>query len=598
MLYIGYQTLQHFEMRITLDNFRNFVPPKIWSRGVAYFEDGAVVELEEISRGQWRATVEGTEDYHVEISLDGDEVLSWMCDCPYDGGDICKHVVAVVLAVREQRGKDLETASSPANVRDAAIVGKTGLDTDFHDLLKLAKDKDFKNFIVSYASSHDDFKTDFMGYLRSIYLYPSSGNIDYAEEVVKIFRSALKKHIGHGRSERYYDYDFYIDWGELCSKINRLLDDTALLMKLGKAEPAVSVTLQLFRSLAGLDDEDIFYDPPAVLSDCCMKAGNLLTEASVHDSVPAGKKTGIVEELLKLALAENLSEIYDMDGLFLDINSRVNSPDASVELIDRQIRNMDGSYRQSRYIIAKIDILRDMGKMEEAQKTADEFMHIDEVCRHEVEWLQSLNRLDDALRLVNNAISYAQKESFSGKVCGWMEVRMHIHECMGDTASVISDCHQIFIRRNGSMEYYHKLKELVPGPDWKRFLEDMLDQIKPFAFGGSDVKADIYAEEKEYGRLFGLIETCSMTTRLDMLMNYALGLPSSYAPALLKQCVTALELYVANNLGRNHYSYMARILRMMQKLDGGKEVVRQLVEKFREQYKRRRAMMEELAAFS
>ena len=132
----------------------------------------------------------------------------------------------------------------------------------------------------------------------------------------------------------------------------------------------------------------------------------------------------------------------------------------------------------------------------------------------------------------------------------------------------------------------------------KRFLEDMLDQIKPFVFGGSDVKADIYAEEKEYGRLFGLIETCSMTTRLDMLMNYALGLPSGYAPALLKQCVTALELYVANNLGRNHYSYMARILRMMQKLDGGKEVVQQLVGKFREQYKRRRAMMEELAAFS
>ena len=83
------------------------------------------------------------------------------------------------------------------------------------------------------------------------------------------------------------------------------------------------------------------------------------------------------------------------------------------------------------------------------------------------------------------------------------------------------------------MEYYHKLKELVPGPDWTRFLEDMLDQIKPFAFGGSDVKADIYAEEKEYGRLFGLIDTCSMTTRLDMLMNYALGLPSGYAPALL-----------------------------------------------------------------
>ena len=278
-------------MRITLDNFRNFVPPKIWSRGAAYFEDGAVVELEEISRGQWRATVEGTEDYDVEISLDGDEVLSWMCDCPYDGGDICKHVVAAVLAVREQRGKELETTYSPANVRDTVIAGKTWLDTDFHDLLKLARDKDIKNFIVTYASSHDDFKTDFMGYLRSIYLYPSSGNIDYAEEVVKIFRSALKTHIGHGRSERYYDYDFYIDWGELCNKINRLLDDTALLMKHGNAEPAISASLQFFRSLDGMDDEGIFYDPPMVLSDCCRKAGNLLAEASSHDSVPAGKKT-------------------------------------------------------------------------------------------------------------------------------------------------------------------------------------------------------------------------------------------------------------------------------------------------------------------
>ena len=585
-------------MRITLDNFRNFVPPKIWSRGAAYFEDGAVVELEEISRGQWRATVEGTEDYDVEISLDGDEVLSWMCDCPYDGGDICKHVVAAVLAVREQRGKELETAYSPANIRDAVIVGKTELDTDFHDLLKLARDKDLKNFIVTYASSHDDFKTDFIGYLRSIYLYPSSGNIDYAEEVVKIFRSALKTHIGHGRSERFYDYNFYINWGELCNKINRLLDDTALLMKHGKAEPAISASLQFFRSLDSMDDEGIFYDPPMLLSDCCRKAGNLLAEASSQDSVPAGKKTWTVEELIKLALAENLSEMYDMDNLFLVVNSRVNSTEASVELIDSQIGNMADSYRQSRYIIAKIDTLRDMGKMEDAQKTADEFIHIDEVCRHEVEWLQSRNRFDDALRLVNDAIKYAQKGSFAGKVRRWMEVRVHIHEHMGNNASVTSDCRQIFILMNGSMEYYHKLKELVPKQDWKRFLEEMLDQIKTFVFGGSDIKAGIYAEEKEYGRLFGLIESCSITSRLDMLMHYTLCFPSGYAPALLEQYKMALESYVANNLGRNHYSYMAQILRMMQKLDGGKEVVRQLVEKFREQYKRRRAMMEELVAFS
>ena len=52
---------------ITLDNFENFVPYKIWMRGEEYYETDAVSELEEISPGEWTATVEGTDDYNVEI---------------------------------------------------------------------------------------------------------------------------------------------------------------------------------------------------------------------------------------------------------------------------------------------------------------------------------------------------------------------------------------------------------------------------------------------------------------------------------------------------------------------------------------------------
>ena len=59
---------------ITLDNFENFVPYKIWMRGEEYYETDAVSELEEISPGEWTATVEGTDDYNVEISMDGNEM--------------------------------------------------------------------------------------------------------------------------------------------------------------------------------------------------------------------------------------------------------------------------------------------------------------------------------------------------------------------------------------------------------------------------------------------------------------------------------------------------------------------------------------------
>ena len=81
---------------ITLDNFENFVPYKILMRGEEYYDTDAVSELEETSPGEWTATVEGTDDYNVEISMNGKEVESWYCDCPYDG-EICKHVVAALL---------------------------------------------------------------------------------------------------------------------------------------------------------------------------------------------------------------------------------------------------------------------------------------------------------------------------------------------------------------------------------------------------------------------------------------------------------------------------------------------------------------------
>lgn len=59
---------------ITLDNFESFVPYKILMRGEEYYDTDAVSELEETSPGEWTATVEGTDDYNVEISMNGKEV--------------------------------------------------------------------------------------------------------------------------------------------------------------------------------------------------------------------------------------------------------------------------------------------------------------------------------------------------------------------------------------------------------------------------------------------------------------------------------------------------------------------------------------------
>ncbi len=91
-----------YDGEILLSDFDTLVPPKIYSRGEEYYEEGAVFDLHEESGGAWVASVRGTEDYRVEIELKGGQIESWYCDCPYDG-TICKHVVAVVLAIQENQ---------------------------------------------------------------------------------------------------------------------------------------------------------------------------------------------------------------------------------------------------------------------------------------------------------------------------------------------------------------------------------------------------------------------------------------------------------------------------------------------------------------
>jgi len=50
-------------MKIPLDKFEQYIDETILKRGLKYFKNGHVYELEEISPGEYEAIVEGSEDY-------------------------------------------------------------------------------------------------------------------------------------------------------------------------------------------------------------------------------------------------------------------------------------------------------------------------------------------------------------------------------------------------------------------------------------------------------------------------------------------------------------------------------------------------------
>lgn len=81
-------------------NFEEEVHAIVLERGEDYFKQGHVHHLEQTPSG-WKATVQGTEEY--EVTLNGTDGLeAWICNCPHDHGPVCKHVTAVLYAIRDQ----------------------------------------------------------------------------------------------------------------------------------------------------------------------------------------------------------------------------------------------------------------------------------------------------------------------------------------------------------------------------------------------------------------------------------------------------------------------------------------------------------------
>lgn len=594
---------------ITLDNFESSVPYKILMRGMDYYDSDAVSELEETSPGEWEATVDGTESYNIEISMNGAEVESWNCDCPYDG-EICKHVVATLFAIRDNQEKvrssafSERTAISPKNTltpldvsSDKSVEYVLSDNVELQQLLKFVQPKQLLDFICDYASKNQEFKTSLFEQVVVKNLKLSEPPADYRTKIQKAFNTTCQNS-GSGRYSRYND--FVYDWVAIFNKVDSFLDKADLLLKSGNLDGVIAIALQLLRSIGESYDEDLLYEDDVDVSDYCDRAGDLIMEIAQYPKVSEKQMNDIVQELRQIAKLSTYRDydIFDVDELMMQINILAQPAEKALTLIDNLLEERKDSYDLYKLVFRKVELLSELNELKKADDTIRQYLYLPEIRRHEIEKLISDGRYDGAIKLSDEGIEIAQKEQYIGTVNEWLRVKLSIYEKVGNVPEVINACRQLFISGRDRLEYYHKLKTLVPGKQWKVFLDTMMRETRfgeSFSFGGN-AQADIYVEEKEDERLFQLLSSVEYD-QLGALMKYAHHLKSGYSEQLITMYVSHLKDYAEHNLGRSHYEYIDSALLCMQKLNGGKEAVKSLVGEFRIAYKRRPAMMEVLGRY-
>ncbi len=77
-------------------------------RGLDYYKNKKVIELNKINENEYSSVVKGTSNYNVHLDIE--HPRKSICDCPLANGKriICKHIVATYFAALPRESKEFE----------------------------------------------------------------------------------------------------------------------------------------------------------------------------------------------------------------------------------------------------------------------------------------------------------------------------------------------------------------------------------------------------------------------------------------------------------------------------------------------------------
>jgi len=562
-----------------LKNFENSISEVVLKRGQNYYEDGAVTDLQGMDNGQWFAIVEGNNDYEVDIRLGkNDAVLKYACNCPFEG-EICKHVVAVLYRIREEKTEKLPEKRSTGQ-------------SNWKNLIGTVPENYLRDFLTEYAAKNKDFRNKLMLHFSE---YDDTANREKYREIVQGIFSAAE------------DRNGYIDYHHASGTISQVYD------LLAKADEYLDKKIYT----------EAFYIAAAVAPEC-VSAIEYIDDSdgecggAINDSfeiiskiLSANTEPALKNEVFDWLLREAGNPDYDdygcADELYPLLVEAADSPERTervLDFLDDQLKKADlqegwsKEYRSRNFLKLKMDILNKSGQEEKALDIIAANMHIHDFRKIIVEKTLAENKFDEAIRLIREGIDIAGKDNYSGVVTNWKKMLTDIYKKQNNVEELRIILKDLYYSGRYEMNYYRDYKSTFGKEEWNSELEKIINTHKKNEKGGNslfrklpDQLAAVYIEEKMWGELFGLLQRYS---NIHDLLQYSHYLGKEYAPELIRMYNNAILQEAERASNRNAYHEIASFIKKMSELPGGKGPAGLLINQLMTQYTKRPAMKDEL----
>lgn len=558
-------------MIIPLNEFEQHIHENILKKGLAYYHKGAIRDFSEISFGEYEALVSGTEDYAVHIEIKNNIIVKHDCDCPYDLGPICKHIVAVIFYIQQDALDLYETLHPPSKKKEKTI----SVSKQIKALLKTINHDELIRFVEENCKKDKKFSNYFLasfGHLSS-----NQSKAFYQKQIQSILKSAA------GRNG-------WIGWSDMKYVMNA-------------TQPFLENAEQYFQKK---NFENVFYISSAILEEMT-KAFQFADDSNgeigyfIHSSMEFLSKTAKenTSESLKKALFDycisafktRIFEGWDWHlgiiQLAGDIVENENDADIILILLD----TVRGEYEQEYAQLYKLELLRKYKN----PKVVDEFIHKNisnpKIRKLEIEYAFENDHYEKIKTLAIEGI-LQDEEKKPGLVKEWYDWLLKIALLEKDKSNIIKYARYRLINNfRGTEDYYQILKENVEPSNWQSFLEEIILEVTPKnRWTYVPLIRQIYIHEAWWDKLFLLLKE---NLSLENIQENEIYLTKDYSTELIELYSERIINYLDRFVGRNNYKTACKYLRRMKKL-GGNQQVNELIEIFRKQYSQRKALMEEL----
>jgi hypothetical protein len=569
-------------MKLSLTEFEHQIDAKILKRGMQYFESGAVSDVEELGDGEFEATVYGTEIYTVNLTIKGDEVVDYSCDCPYDMGPVCKHVVAVLFAMQGETFdmeeivplvKDTKNTKATATQKKAPTV-KEQVDK----ILEVTTDTQLRDYIREMCVVDKEFRLMFMAKFASL-ASPASKTL-YAGQI----RQCVDMYTGN------HGYIEYRNARSLADMVAPIIDEGTLALEFGDVQKAMFVAMAALEELTKVIN--MADDSGGYIGGLISEADDILrklSEAGIDDTFHSELFNTLVDTYEK-----GYMKGWDWHRNLLDYAINMVSGDKEKGRITTLLANIkpSGKHWDYDYRYAQTQMLALLRKTASEQEAVEYmFNHLgnSEFRKELISRAMSSEDYATARRLAEDGFKYDMKDA-PGLADDWQHYLFDIYRKTGETKKALNLCTHFIVTSHGKhhpLQYYYDIaKSMVPADDWTGYYNSLILKVQ----GNYERLVQLYVMEKQWDKYLDLLID---TPSLRDIERAEAHLGKIYPQELATLYNDSILDLMKNSVGRSVYQEACRYIRKMKKL-GYADMAEQLITKLRALYPSRRALMEEL----